>query len=109
MLVADAWLSQAEVKGDEFLSCISLSAWKVEDNDTSLSQSTHLKITSVGIAVKILWRGTKVSGIKEFEVNKPTASQVLGSVFPWEEKRQELWKKLVLNINEEIHTSYQTS
>lgn len=45
---------KAEVKGDEILSCISLSAWKVEDNDTSLSQSAHLKTTSVGIAVKVL-------------------------------------------------------
>lgn len=45
---------KAEVKGDEFLPCFSLPAWKVEDNDTSLSQSAHLKITSVGIAVKIL-------------------------------------------------------
>lgn len=45
---------KTEVKGDEFLPCISLSAWKVGDNATALSQSAHLKITSVGIAVKIL-------------------------------------------------------
>lgn len=43
-----------EVKGDELIFCIILSAWKAEDNDTSLSQSAHLKITSVGIAAKIL-------------------------------------------------------
>lgn len=45
---------KAGVKGDEFLSCIILSAWEVEDYDTSLSQSAHLKITSAGTAVKIL-------------------------------------------------------
>lgn len=67
---------KAGVKGDEFLSCIILSAWEVEDYDTSLSQSAHLKITSAGTAVKILWRGTNVSGRKGFEIKKPTASQV---------------------------------
>lgn len=86
-------LHKAEFKGDEFLSCISMSAWKVEDNDTLVSQSAHLKITGVGTAVKVLWRGTKVSGRKEFEINKLGASQVLGNIFPWEEERQELWKK----------------
>lgn len=100
-------LHKAEFKGDEFFSCISMSARKVEDNDTLVSQSAHLKITGVGTAVKVLWRGTKVSGRKEFEINKLGASQVLGNIFPWEEERQELWKKkLVLDIIEVQGNSY---
>lgn len=77
-----------------------MSAWKAEVNDTSLSQSAQVKITGLGITVKILLRSRKVSGENEFEINQPTVSQGLGNTFQVEKKLQELSKKLILNITE---------
>lgn len=71
-----------------------MSAWKAEDNDNSPSQSAQVKITSVGITVKMLLRRRKVSGGNEFEINQLTVSQGLGNTFQLEEKLEKLSKIL---------------
>lgn len=59
-----------------------------------------MNITSVGIIVKILLRSKRVSGGNEFEINQPTVLQGLENTFQLEEKLQELYKLLILNITE---------
>lgn len=66
-----------------------MSAWKAEDNDTSLLLSAQVKNTSVGITLKIFLRSRRVSGRNESEINQPTVSQGLGNPFQLEEKLHE--------------------